>query len=93
MATQRDYAYPVWGTQGGGLVRLVGDQYIFVTKPDCPGYDVGDDMPKEWGLIPANNLATQEMQRREFGEDEAEAEYWAAYEKAMADYIHSGHRS
>jgi len=54
------YNYPVWGTQGGGIVRESGSGYIFVTKPNCPGLDVGDTMPDEWGLIPANDLATEE---------------------------------
>ena len=52
------YNFPVWGTQGGGLVREIGrDRYIFVEKPDCPGLDVGDYMPEEWGIIPANQSA------------------------------------
>jgi len=61
MSTDRTYSYPVWGTQGGGLVREVNGKHIFVEKPDCPGLDVGDDMPEEWGLIPANRLAQREM--------------------------------
>ena len=55
----RDYKYPVWGTQGGGLVREVNGTFIFVEKPDCPPLDVGDEMPQEWGTIPANELARQ----------------------------------
>jgi hypothetical protein len=51
------YDYPVYGTQGGGLVRRVGNQCIFVEKPDCPGLDVGDTMPTDWDIIPANQLA------------------------------------
>jgi hypothetical protein len=53
------YDYPVWGTQGGGLVREVNSTYIFVEKPDCPGFNIGDEMPKEWDLIPANCQARQ----------------------------------
>jgi hypothetical protein len=57
----RDFKYPVWGTQGGGLVREVGfNHYVFVVKPDCPGLDVGDDMPQEWGIIPANAAARED---------------------------------
>ena len=56
-----EHDYPVWGTQGGGLVRQSGAHYIFVEKPDCPGLDVGDRMPDEWGLAPANNAARDEM--------------------------------
>lgn len=55
-----EYNFPVWGTQGGGLVRSVGDKFIFVTKSDCPGLDIGDEMPEEWGIIPANQLARDE---------------------------------
>jgi hypothetical protein len=58
---QQNYRYPVWATQGGGLVREAGSGYIFIEKPDCPELDVGDTMPDEWGLIPANDLATTEM--------------------------------
>jgi hypothetical protein len=57
-----EYDYPVYGTQGGGLVRSVGDQYIFVEKPDCPGLDVGNTMPEEWGVIPANEAARREAE-------------------------------
>ena len=57
----RTYDYPVWGTQGGGLVRYVGGTCIFVEKPNCPGLDVGDKMPEAWGVIPANWHARQEM--------------------------------
>ena len=46
----REYKYPVWGTQGGGVVRDVNGTYIFVEKPDCPGLGVGDEMPEEWGI-------------------------------------------
>ena len=64
----RTYNYPVWGTQGGGLVREVNGTYIFVEKPNCSGLDVGDEMPEEWGLIPANGHARQDV-------DNAEDEY------------------
>lgn len=67
---QREYNYPVFGTQGGGLVREVGpNHYIFVEKPDCPGLDVGDDMPEEWGIAAANNAAIRMV------EDEQEKVY------------------
>lgn len=56
------YGFPVWATQGGGLVRDVRGTYIFVEQPDCPGLNVGDEMPEEWGIIPANNLARQEQE-------------------------------
>lgn len=56
-----EYDFPVWGTQGGGLVRDTNKTYIFVEKPDCPGLDVGDKMPEEWGIVPANSLAYRAM--------------------------------
>ncbi len=59
---KREYNFPVWGTQGGGLVREINGTYIFVTKPaNCLGLDVGDEMPEMWGVIPANEQARQEM--------------------------------
>lgn len=73
MSTQREYGYPVWGTQGGGLVREVKGTYIFVEKPDCPGLDVGDDMPEEWGIIPANARARNTMPDNPFQADSVEA--------------------
>lgn len=56
-----EHNYPVWGTQGGGLVREVDGTYIFVTKPNCPGLDVGDEMPEMWGIVPANARAREEI--------------------------------
>jgi len=64
---ERTYNYPVWGTQGGGLVREINGTYIFVEKPDCPGLDVGDEMSAEWGIIPANSHARDEMEKVEWG--------------------------
>jgi len=65
--SKRQYNYPVWGTQGGGLVCDVGGKLIFVEKPDCPGLDVGDEMPAQWSLIPANQLAMEKMDQESFG--------------------------
>jgi hypothetical protein len=59
----KSYEFAVYGTQGGGLARRIGDTYIFVTMPDCPGLDVGDEVPKEWDLQPANQLALEEDDR------------------------------
>ncbi len=59
---ERQYKYPVYGTQGGGLVRNVNGVYIFVEKPDCPGFDIGDTMPDEWGIVAANNEAREEIE-------------------------------
>ena len=59
--SEKSYNFPVWGTQGGGLVREVErgrDKYIFVEAPEsCHGLTVGDYMPDEWGIIPTNELA------------------------------------
>lgn len=54
------YNFPVFGTQGGGLARREGSRYVFITKPDCPGLDVGDEVPKEWDLAAANKPAREE---------------------------------
>ena len=55
---ERIYNYPVFGTQGGGLVREVSPCiYVFVEKPRHSSLDVGDTMPKEWDIIPANQAA------------------------------------
>mgnify|MGYP001578523602 FL=1 len=90
MTTKREFNFPVWHTQGGGLARQVGDQYIFVEKPhDSVGVDIGDFMPEEWGLHPANELAHRQMQQM----DDADAEYDRAYSEAMDQYVHRGHRN
>jgi len=73
---EKTYNYPVWATQGGGLVREVGDVYIFVEKPNCPGLDVGDIIPEEWSIVPANDLARDEMD---------EADEWGPDDQAMFD--------
>ncbi len=58
MAQETEYSFPVFDTQGGGLVREVGEgTFIFVEKPSCPGFEVGDIMPEEWGLAPGNDKA------------------------------------
>lgn len=68
--SQRIYDYPVYGTQGGGLVRFIEGKAYFVEKPDCPGVDVGDQMHEEWDVQPANELARQEVEdSHEFGHD------------------------
>ncbi len=64
---ERVFGYPVWVTQGGGLVREIAEKYYFVEKPDCPGLDVGDEMPGEWGVFPANDLAREEVAKNDEG--------------------------
>jgi len=40
----------VYGTQGGGAAICNSrNEYFFIEKPDCPGLDIGDNMPEEWG--------------------------------------------
>ena len=60
---KREYRFPVFGTQGGGLVRYIKGICIFVEKPDIQGLDVGDIMPSEWSIVPANDLARIQMER------------------------------
>ena len=54
--------FPVWGTQGGGIVRDAGaGRYTFIVAPErSTGLNVGDAMPGEWSLIPANRQAREE---------------------------------
>ncbi len=53
------YDFPVWTTQGGGLVRWDGSSFVFVEPPTSPGllFSVGDRMPDQWSVFPANGLA------------------------------------
>jgi len=55
----KERKYPVYKTQGGGFAREVGGHFIFIEEPDCPGFCVGDDVPSEWDLQPANELARE----------------------------------
>jgi len=58
----RTYDYPVWGTQGGGLAREVDGTYVFVeAPPSIPSLEIGDEVPEEWDLIPANERAKMEV--------------------------------
>lgn len=54
---ERRYDFPVWETQGGGLVRRRGDSYYFVEIPETGGHKVKGEMPTDWQVIPHNNLA------------------------------------
>lgn len=65
----QEYDFPVWGTQGGGLVKQEGDHYVFVEPPaDFPAIKIGDRMHPEWGLAPANEHARAELEA-EFPDD------------------------
>lgn len=60
------YNFPVWGTQGGGLVRQEGNHYVFVEPPE--GFldiKVGDRMHEMWDLAPANEHAREEDATKE----------------------------
>lgn len=61
MAQESTYPYAVFGTQGGGLVRQQGERYVFVEEPTGSGLDVGDTIPEEWGIVPANEAARREV--------------------------------
>jgi hypothetical protein len=68
MPTEHTFRFPVYGTQGGGLVREgPNGTYIFVEKPSDPSLNVGDTMPAEWGIIPAKEMAREETDRDEYG--------------------------
>lgn len=59
----KDYTFEgfgVWATQGGGLVKKDGEDYVFVEAPDGMGLEVGDKLPDQWDLIPANRAAVYE---------------------------------
>ena len=61
------YPFPVYGTQGGGLVREIEGRMIFVEAPDgFPELPVGSDMPEMWGMAPANEAARKEMRDEQF---------------------------
>ena len=55
----QSYRFPVYSTKGGGLVRPVNGAYVFVSESDLPGLGVGEIMPKNWWIVPANQLAVQ----------------------------------
>lgn len=69
---ERTYNFPVFATQGGGLVREIdtkeGCQYIFVeASPDFPELPVGSFMPEQWGVHPANQRAINVIFDEQFG--------------------------
>lgn len=57
-----DYKFPVYGTQGGGIVREINNKYYFIIAPEhVSGLTIGDEMPQEWSIVPANDLARKEF--------------------------------
>jgi hypothetical protein len=67
----KKYDFAVYGTQGGGLVREnPPGVFTFVeAPPDGFGLKVGDKMPVEWCLAPANELARAEVNQEQFGDE------------------------
>jgi len=63
--TDQTFNFSVYGTQGGSCARMVNGIAIFVTKPNCPGLDVGDEVPLNWDLQPTNKLARDVIQDRD----------------------------
>lgn len=65
MPQPKEYNFPVWGTQGGGLVREISQnpyRYVFVeAPPEGMGLGVGDFKPDEWDIIPANRQARDQI--------------------------------
>lgn len=55
--TKPTFSFAVWRTQHGGLVRSRGDDFVFVEMPDCLRFEIGDVMPEEWDITPANDQA------------------------------------
>jgi len=75
MAQEKTYNFPVFGTQGGGLVREIktdkGYKYIFVEAPPAGmGLDVGNFMPEQWGIIAANRQAIEAIDEEQFSGDD-----------------------
>lgn len=56
----KDYSFSsfgVWVTQGGGLVKKVDDEYVFIEAPKGTKLKIGDKMPADWDTEPANRMA------------------------------------
>lgn len=52
-----------WGTQGGGTAIWDGQSYVFIAAPEWWPDAVGQRVPEEWGIIPVNPAAAEEMWR------------------------------
>ena len=60
----QEYDFPVYRTQGGGLVKEVDGKLVWVETPNSPAFaymNVGDEMPEDWDITPANELARKEL--------------------------------
>jgi len=73
-----EYKFPVFGTQGGGLVREINGKCYFVeAPPEGMGLTVGDKLPEHWSTIPANELARQLLRDEALKEgDNFVIKYW-----------------
>ena len=64
----REFDFPVYGTQGGGLARMLDGAFVWVKTPQVSAFNYmkeGDQIPEEWDLIPANEAARFEVDQRE----------------------------
>lgn len=89
---EREYNFPVFGTQGGGLVREIkingGYKYIFVeAPPQGMGLGIGDFMPEEWDIIPANRQAREALDEENIHIVSPEDHL---FDRAMREYTHRG---
>jgi hypothetical protein len=59
---------PVWTTQGGGLACSSGDDFVWHEVPQefAGSFHVGDPIPEEWGIHPANQAAMDIMSAEEY---------------------------
>lgn len=58
------YAFPIYTTDYGGKMKRVGSSFIFLEKPNFPGFEVDDVMPEDWQVFPANKLAEDDINER-----------------------------
>lgn len=58
-----------WITQGGGTAIKNGLDFIFIEAPDWWPDAVGESVPREWDLFPANQEAKDRMSEEEEVDD------------------------
>ena len=77
MPNVEDYDFAVWGTQGGGLAKWDNSRvsYVFVESPDWWPNQEGKEVPKEWGIMPANEKAFRVMHDEMYNEDRSFDDY------------------
>jgi len=39
-----------YGTQGGGIAEMKSEKAYFIEPPNWGSFQVGDEVPEEWGL-------------------------------------------